>query len=150
MLAAHIDSFRRILFMFIWVPTFVSGRKNANRKRLPSKKWRLNSFSTRIKCTSKKHRFLTLKSPYPISTNASITHKERESLEKCATCHMMIHPNFAGRHKCGHANCPICREAILNSEYWSHIRSHPGHESDVPLTGHVHDFRNNMHQRPHK
>jgi hypothetical protein len=53
-------------------------------------------------------------------------------LEKCAVCHVMIHPNFAGHHKCGHVNCPVCKEAITNSEYWGHVRSHPGHENDAP------------------
>ena len=37
-----------------------------------------------------------------------------------------------GYHKCGYANCPICKNAITNSEYWYHIRSHPGHENDSP------------------
>ena len=71
-------------------------------------------------------------------------------LEKCATCHQTIHPNFAGHHKCGYANCPVCKEAITNSEYWSHIRSHPGHESDVPLRKNVDDIRKNMRQGPLK
>ena len=44
----------------------------------------------------------------------------------------MIHPNFIGYHKCGYSNCPICKNAITNSEYWYHIRSHPGHENDSP------------------
>jgi predicted RNA-binding protein with TRAM domain len=51
---------------------------------------------------------------------------------KCDKCNQRIHPNFIGYHKCGHANCPICKNAITNSEYWDHIRSHPGHESDSP------------------
>jgi hypothetical protein len=63
---------------------------------------------------------------------------------------MIIHPNFAGHHKCGSANCPICKEAITNSEYWSHIRSHPGHESDVPLRKNVDDLRKNKHQQARK
>jgi hypothetical protein len=54
-------------------------------------------------------------------------------------CHLIIHSNFAGHHKCGYANCPICKEAITNSEYWSHIRSHPGHESNAPLRKNVVD-----------
>jgi predicted RNA-binding protein with TRAM domain len=51
---------------------------------------------------------------------------------KCDKCNLKIHPNFIGYHKCGYANCPICKNAITNSEYWSHIRSHPGHENDSP------------------
>jgi hypothetical protein len=66
-------------------------------------------------------------------------------LQKCARCHQIIHPNFAGRHKRNYANCPICKEAITNSEYWSHIRSHPGHKSDVPLRKNVDDFRKNIY-----
>jgi predicted RNA-binding protein with TRAM domain len=52
--------------------------------------------------------------------------------DKCYKCNQRIHPNFIGYHKCGYANCPICKNAITNSEYWSHIRSHPGHENDSP------------------
>jgi predicted RNA-binding protein with TRAM domain len=51
---------------------------------------------------------------------------------KCGKCNLIIHPNFRGYHKCGYANCPICKDAITNSEYWYHIRLHPGHESDSP------------------
>ena len=51
---------------------------------------------------------------------------------KCDKCNQRIHPNFIGYHKCGYANCPICKNAITNSAYWYHIRSHPGHESDSP------------------
>jgi predicted RNA-binding protein with TRAM domain len=51
---------------------------------------------------------------------------------KCDKCNQRIHPNFIGYHKCGYANCPICKNAITNSEYWDHIRSHPGHENDSP------------------
>jgi predicted RNA-binding protein with TRAM domain len=51
---------------------------------------------------------------------------------KCDKCNLTIHPNFIGYHKCGYANCAICKNAITNSEYWSHIRSHPGHENDSP------------------
>ena len=50
----------------------------------------------------------------------------------CNKCNLTIHPNFIGYHKCGYANCPICKNAITNSEYWFHIRSHPGHENDSP------------------
>jgi predicted RNA-binding protein with TRAM domain len=52
--------------------------------------------------------------------------------DKCYKCNQRIHPNFIGYHKCGYANCPICKNAITNSEYWSHIRAHPGHENDSP------------------
>ena len=50
----------------------------------------------------------------------------------CNKCNLTIHPNFIGYHKCGYANCPICKNAITNSQYWYHIRSHPGHENDSP------------------
>jgi predicted RNA-binding protein with TRAM domain len=51
----------------------------------------------------------------------------------CNKCNLTIHPNFIGYHKCGYANCPICKNAITSSQYWYHIRSHPGHENDSPL-----------------
>ncbi|HYA84602.1 MAG TPA: hypothetical protein VEH06_14315 [Candidatus Bathyarchaeia archaeon] len=51
---------------------------------------------------------------------------------KCVKCNVTIHPAFLGHHKCGHGNCPVCKDPILNKEYWSHIRSHPGHENDAP------------------
>jgi predicted RNA-binding protein with TRAM domain len=51
---------------------------------------------------------------------------------KCDKCNLIIHPIFKGYHKCGYANCPICKDAITNSQYWYHIRSHPGHENDTP------------------
>jgi predicted RNA-binding protein with TRAM domain len=51
---------------------------------------------------------------------------------KCDKCNLTIHPNFIGYHKCGYQNCPICKNAITNSQYWYHIRSHPGHENDSP------------------
>ena len=51
---------------------------------------------------------------------------------KCDKCNLIIHPSFRGHHKCGYANCPICKDAITYSEYWNHIRSHPGHENDTP------------------
>ena len=51
---------------------------------------------------------------------------------KCDQCNVMIHPNFAAYHKCGYPNCPICKNPITNSQYWRHIRSHPGHENDSP------------------
>ena len=50
----------------------------------------------------------------------------------CNKCNLTIHPNFIGYHKCGYANCPICKNAITNSQYWYHIRSHPGHQNDNP------------------
>lgn len=51
----------------------------------------------------------------------------------CDKCNQKIHPNFIGYHKCGYANCPVCKNAIRNSEYWDHIRSsHPGHENNSP------------------
>ena len=49
---------------------------------------------------------------------------------KCNECNLTIHPVFLGYHKCGYANCPICKNAITNSQYWPHIRSHPRHEND--------------------
>ena len=45
---------------------------------------------------------------------------------------LTIHPNFVGHHKCGYANCPVCKTAVTNSGYWHHIKSHPGHENDSP------------------
>ena len=51
---------------------------------------------------------------------------------KCDRCNLIIHPNFIGYHKCGYANCAVCKNAIRNSEYWEHIRSHAGHENDSP------------------
>ena len=51
---------------------------------------------------------------------------------KCEKCNQWIHPNFIGYHKCGYANCAICKNAITNSEYWDHVRTHPGHENDSP------------------
>ena len=47
-------------------------------------------------------------------------------------CNQRIHPNFIGYYKRGYANCAICKNAIKNSEYWDHIRSHLGHENDSP------------------
>src|SRR5919197_3965201 len=60
------------------------------------------------------------------------TLKKNDNNNKCDKCNLKIHPNFIGYHKCGYANCAICKNAITNSEYWSHIRSHPGHENDSP------------------
>lgn len=62
---------------------------------------------------------------------AAATVKMKDN-NKCDKCNLTIHPNFIGYHKCGYANCAICKNAITNSEYWSHIRSHPGHENDSP------------------
>ncbi|HET7391367.1 MAG TPA: hypothetical protein VFJ51_11125 [Nitrososphaeraceae archaeon] len=61
--------------------------------------------------------------------------KETECIlenSKCEKCNLIIHPMFVGYHKCGYANCPVCKNAIVNSGYWYHIRSHPGHENDSP------------------
>ena len=60
--------------------------------------------------------------------------KFRTILEKnkCDKCNLTIHPNFIGYHKCDHQNCPICKGPIAPSQYWFHIRSHPGHENDSP------------------
>jgi hypothetical protein len=70
-------------------------------------------------------------------------------LEKCAICHQMIHPNFTAHHTFNYANCPVCKEPITNSEYWSHRRSHPGHENDVPLRKNVNHLNSKiMRQRP--
>lgn len=30
------------------------------------------------------------------------------------------------------SNCPICKNAVTNSQYWPHVRSHPGHGNDSP------------------
>lgn len=58
--------------------------------------------------------------------------KFRTILEKnkCDKCNVTIHPNFIGNHKCDHQNCPICKSPIPPSQYWFHIRTHPGHEND--------------------
>ena len=58
--------------------------------------------------------------------------KKNDNNNKCDKCNLKIHPNFIGYHKCGYANCAICKNAITNSEYWDHIRTHPGHENDSP------------------
>jgi predicted RNA-binding protein with TRAM domain len=59
-------------------------------------------------------------------------HTLKNDNNKCDKCNLTIHPNFIGYHKCGYQNCPICKNAITNSDYWYHIRSHPGHENDSP------------------
>jgi predicted RNA-binding protein with TRAM domain len=64
-----------------------------------------------------------------MNTN-DISKKNDYTKNKCGKCNQRIHPNFIGYHKCGYANCAVCKNAITNSEYWSHIRSHPGHEND--------------------
>jgi predicted RNA-binding protein with TRAM domain len=51
---------------------------------------------------------------------------------KCDKCNLTIHPHFIGYHKCGYPNCPICKNPITSSDYWHHIRAHPGHENDSP------------------
>jgi len=61
--------------------------------------------------------------------------------DKCDRCNQRIHPNFIGYHQCGYANCPVCKNAITNSEYWDHIRLHPEHEDDSPLPPRT-SFRN--------
>jgi hypothetical protein len=63
---------------------------------------------------------------------AAMNTLKKNGNNKCDKCNQGIHPNFIGHHKCGYANCAICKDAITNSEYWSHIRSHPGHENDSP------------------
>jgi hypothetical protein len=149
MLAAHIHSFMaRIIHLHTGTNLCLWQERMPLGKRMLAEKWKSNSLNTEIKCTSKTNRFLTHKSPHPISTNASIIDIHNDNyLEKCAACNQIIHPNFVGHHKCGYANCPICKEAITNSEYWRHIRSHPGHESDAPLRKNVDDLSKNMRQR---
>jgi hypothetical protein len=61
---------------------------------------------------------------------------------KCDKCNLTIHPNFIGNHKCDHQNCPICKSPITPSEYWFHVRSHPGHENDSPPPPKVSTFEN--------
>ena len=67
-----------------------------------------------------------------MNSNNYYTLKKNYKNDKCGKCNLTIHPNFIGYHKCGYANCAICKNAITNSEYWDHIRSHPGHENDSP------------------
>lgn len=81
-------------------------------------------------CKNVKHR-------YPIHPNCTyyqeiIRRILSSNNNKCEKCNLTIHQNFIGYHKCGYPNCPICKNAITNSEYWYHIRSHPGHENDSP------------------
>jgi hypothetical protein len=56
-------------------------------------------------------------------TDVTNTLKKNENNNKCDKCNQRIHP---------FANCAICKDAITNSDYWPHIRSHPGHENDNP------------------
>jgi predicted RNA-binding protein with TRAM domain len=65
-------------------------------------------------------------------TTVANTLKNNDNNNKCDKCNQRIHPNFTGYHKCGYANCAVCKNAIKNSEYWDHIRSHRGHENDSP------------------
>ncbi len=57
-------------------PPLSLAREMLLRRRMPAKKWKLNSLNTRKKCTSKINHFLTPESPYPIGTNTSIIHIE--------------------------------------------------------------------------
>ncbi|MGB8173299.1 MAG: hypothetical protein WCF01_11775, partial [Nitrososphaeraceae archaeon] len=66
---------------------------------------------------------------------------------KCNQCNVTIHPNFVGHHKCGHANCPVCKNPITSSQYWSHIRTHPGHENDAPLPPRTNTFDSGQRRR---
>ena len=62
---------------------------------------------------------------------------------------MTIHTAFLGHHKCGHGNCPVCKDPILNKEYWSHIRSHPEHENDAPPRKKSGNWERNTHHTPY-
>ena len=68
----------------------------------------------------------------------------------CDKCNQRIHPNFIGYHKCGYANCAVCKNAIKNSEYWDHTRSHPGHENDSPPSPPRTSFGNGRQQQQNK
>src|SRR5215210_1439504 len=52
--------------------------KNAIRRKDAGEKLKSNSLNTKIKCTSKTSRFLTHKSPYAISSNASIIYIQND------------------------------------------------------------------------
>jgi hypothetical protein len=67
-----------------------------------------------------------------VPTGINNEHILNNNNNKCNECNLTIHPSFIGYHKCGYANCPICKNAIVISGYWYHIRSHPGHENDSP------------------
>jgi len=59
---------------------------------------------------------------------------------------LTIHPNFVGNHKCDHQNCPVCKAPITPSQYWLHLRSHPGHENDNPPTTKRNMFENRRNE----
>ena len=80
-----------------------------------------------------------------IMPNNNIQGKRMEATI-CTSCKLTIHPNFVGYHKCGYGNCPVCKTPVTKSEYWSHIKSHPGHENDSPpqpRTGYSYNKVNN-------
>ena len=68
---------------------------------------------------------------------------------RCDKCNLVIHQDFVGHHQCGLGNCPVCKNAIATSEYWNHIKSHPGHENDSPPPRKTFDNRENR-ERPHQ
>jgi hypothetical protein len=76
----------------------------------------------------------------------SITFRTILEKNKCEKCNLTIHPNFIGNHKCDHQNCPICKSPITPSQYWFHIRSHPGHENDSPPPPRVSTFENRRNE----
>ena len=45
-------------------------------------------------------------------------------------------------------NCPVCKNQITNSEYWIHIRLHPGHENDAPAPRKTFDAQNRGRKYP--
>ena len=49
---------------------------------------------------------------------------------KCDRCNITLIQTLY--HRCGYANCPVCKTAITSSDYWNHIRTHSGHENDSP------------------
>jgi hypothetical protein len=52
---------------------------------------------------------------------------------KCDKFRLTIYSDFIGYHKSGgYANCPVCKNAITNLQYWLYISPHPGHENDSP------------------
>lgn len=70
-----------------------------------------------------------------------------QNTNRCDKCNLVIHPDFVGHHKCNYGNCPVCKTAITVSEYWMHIRSHPGHENDSPPPRKTFDSRENRGSR---
>ncbi|HZC49282.1 MAG TPA: hypothetical protein VE244_09500 [Nitrososphaeraceae archaeon] len=53
---------------------------------------------------------------------------------KCDKFRLTIYSDFIGYHKSGgYANCPVCKNAITNLQYWLYISPHPGHENDSPI-----------------